>query len=125
VLRNSNGDLDLKEDVANTCMEHGLHDLAAKTYRELLNKCGAERFYLHKLLGQALLKKGALAEAVAVMEKSAEKNGEDIEVLLFLARACLKMKHPDRAHKYAGRVIRIDPQNEEALEIQNTCPHPE
>jgi CheY-like chemotaxis protein len=120
VLRNSSGDPDLKEDIAHTCREHGLGELAAKTYREVL-KDDPERFHLHKHLGLALLEVGAAAEAVEVMEKAVEKNGDDIEILLALANAYFNMKMSVRADKWATRVIRIDPQNRKAREILNKC----
>jgi CheY-like chemotaxis protein/Tfp pilus assembly protein PilF len=119
VLRNSN-DLDLREDIAHSCREHGILDLGIKIYRDLLAQ-DPDRFYLHKPLGLTLLKKGAAVEAVEVMEKASEKHGEDIELLLGLAKAYLGMKQLIRADKWATRVIRIDPNNREARKILEIC----
>ncbi|MDA8165042.1 MAG: response regulator [Desulfobacteraceae bacterium] len=120
VLRTNSGDLDLKEDIANTCRENGLGELAAKTYREVL-KDDPERTYLHKSLGLALLEAGETSEAVEVMEKAVEKSGDDVEILLALAKAYFDMRMSMRADKWATRVIRIDPTNREAKEILNKC----
>lgn len=120
VLHNSSSDLDLKEDIAHTCREHGLSELAAKTYSEVLKE-DPERFYLRKHLGMTLLETGQTSEAVEVMEKAAEKNTEDIDLFLALAKAYFGMNLPIRADKWASRVMRLDPQNREAKKILDKC----
>jgi Tfp pilus assembly protein PilF len=55
------------------------------------------------------------------MEKAAEKQDEDIELLLGLARAYLEMKHLIRADRWATRAVRIDPENQEAKKILDLC----
>jgi CheY-like chemotaxis protein len=120
VLRNSSGDLDLKEEIAHSCSEHGFHELAIKTCRELIKE-DPDRFYLNKQMGLAMLRSGNYSEAVAVMEKYAEKHGEDIDILLALANGYLALKLPRRADKWAARVIRIDSANQEARNIMDKC----
>jgi len=116
VIRAKSSDIDFKEDVADTCTQFGLFDLAVKTYREVLKE-DPERHYLRKKLGYSLAKSGDLKEGARMLEQAAEKFQEDIELLLMLARLYLEMKMPMRADNFASRVIRLDPQNEEAREI--------
>lgn len=116
VLRNNPNDIDFKEDIGDTCSEHGLYDVAVKTYREVL-KDDPERFYLNKKMGIALHRMGDNNEAVKVMEKAAAKFGEDIELLLMLAKVYMEMNMRMRADNWANKVVRIDPKNEEAREI--------
>ncbi|MGV1100763.1 tetratricopeptide repeat protein [Thiovibrio sp. JS02] len=120
VLKTKNDDIDFKEDIADTCNQFGLADLATKTYREVL-KADPERFYLHKKIGIALVRAGDLPEAVKMLEKAADKFSEDIELLLVLAQSYLAMKMPMRADKFAAKLLRIDPGHKEAREILAKC----
>lgn len=116
VLRNNPNDIDFKEDIADTCSEFGLYDLAVKIYLQVL-KDDPERFYLNKKMGITLHRTGDNNEAVKVLEKATEKFGEDIELLLLLARIYMQMGLRMRADNWANKVVRIDPKNEEAREI--------
>jgi len=116
VLKNNSDDIDLKEDVAEACSANGLYDLASKIYREILRD-DPERFYLKKNMGITLHREGDNGEAVKVLEEALEKLGDDIEIMLELAHIYLELKMPMRADKWATRIIRIDPQNQDAKEI--------
>ncbi|MEA2084289.1 MAG: tetratricopeptide repeat protein [Thermodesulfobacteriota bacterium] len=116
VIRNLTDDFDLKEDIAEICMKNGLYALAVRVYREIL-KQDPDRFYLNRLLGISLYCERNVSEAATILEKAAEKNEEDIELMLYLARAYLDMGIPLRADKWAAKVVRIDPKNEMAKDI--------
>lgn len=116
VLRNNPNDIDFKEDLGDTCNDHGLYHVAVKTYREVL-KDDPERFYLNKKMGIALHRMGENNEAVKIMEKAAAKFGEDVELLLMLAKVYMEMDMRMRADNWANKVVRLDPTNEEAREI--------
>ncbi len=120
VLKNSGEDIDLKEDIADTCRAHGLYELAVKTYREVLRQ-DPERYYLLKKIGITHAQQGEDHEAVKILEKAAEKFSEDIELLLAMAKAYLRLKIMMRADKWAAKVARLDPKNEEAREILKKC----
>lgn len=116
VLRTNNEDLDLKEDIAETCSANGLYDMAVKCYHEIL-RSDPERFYLQKNLGITLRRSGDNNEAVGVLEEALGKLGDDIDIMLELSYAYLEMKMPMRADKWATKIIRVDPQNQAAKEI--------
>lgn len=120
MLRNNHDDLDLAVQAADMCMEHGLYELAAKTYRAVIN-ADSERQFLAKRLGQALQKDGHPKEAIDVYEKSATKFPNDIELLLALAQAYLDLGLTMRADQWASRARRLDPKNEVARTILNKC----
>lgn len=120
VLRNNPDDTDLKEEIADNCSEFGLYEVAIKTYRDVI-KADPERFYLNKKIGIAHHHMGDENEAVKVLEKAAQKMGEDIDLLLLLAKIYLDMKLPMRADNWANKIIRIDPNHEEAKEILKKC----
>ncbi len=116
VLKNNTDDIDLKEDIAEACSTNGLYELASKVYREILRD-DPERFYLKKNLGVNLHREGDNGEAVKVLEEALGKLGEDIEIMLELANIYMELKMPMRADKWATRVIRADPQNQDAKAI--------
>ncbi len=120
MLRNNHDDLDLSVQAADMCMEHGLYELAAKTYRIVIN-ADPERQFLAKRLGQALQKNGHPKEAIDVYEKSATKFPNDIELLLALAQAYLDLGLTMRADQWASRARRLDPKNETAKTILHKC----
>jgi len=116
VLRNNLDDIDLKEDIAETCSQNGLYEMSAKAYREIL-KNDPERFYLKKNLGMTLRKAGAKQEAVKILEEALDKIGDDIEVMTELAEIYMDIKMPMRADKWATLILRVDPENKKAKEI--------
>ncbi len=120
ILRNHEDNVDIKEEVAETCLKHGLVTLAARIFREVMRQ-DPERFYLLRKLGIALHMAGEDQEAVRVMERAVEKFGEDIELMLALARAYMRIGMMVRADKWANRVTRLDPANEEARDILKKC----
>ena len=120
IIRNNPDALDLKEDIAHTCLEQGLYDLAVKTYKDVI-KHDPERVYLNKKLGIAMFHRGDTGDATSLLETTIEKMGEDIEVMLTLAKAYCDTKMWIRADKWATKVIRLDPENKAAKEIQDKC----
>ncbi|MDD5759268.1 MAG: response regulator [Desulfobulbaceae bacterium] len=120
MLRNNPDDLDLSCEVADMCLEHGLYNLASRTYRSVLT-AEPDRHFLAKKLGQALIKDGNAKDAIEILEKSAARFPNDIALLLSLAQAYLDVKLPMRADQWASRVRRLDPKNEQAQAIINQC----
>ncbi|HIJ78374.1 MAG: tetratricopeptide repeat protein [Desulfobulbaceae bacterium] len=120
VLKTKANDADFKEDIADSCRDFGIYDLAVKTYREVL-KLDPERYYLNKKIGLTQMLMEDLNEAVKSLEKAADKFTEDIEVMLALSRAYFKMKMKMRADKWATKIVRIDPGHKEARDIMNQC----
>jgi CheY-like chemotaxis protein len=120
VLKSKAGDIDFKEDIADSCNEFGLYDLGVKTYLEVL-KADPERFYLHKKIGVTLYKAEEYKDAVNYLEKAAEKFTEDAELFLLLAKSYMSMKMLMRADKWAARVIKLDQNHAEARDILRQC----
>lgn len=120
VLKSKANDIDLREEVGDTCAQHNLFDLAIKTYQDVL-KDDPERFYLSKKIGMTLLKADEKNEALKILEKVAEKFPEDIDVLLTLAKTYFGMRMKARADWWVSKLLRIDPKHEEAREIANNC----
>ncbi len=120
ILRTHESNPDIREEVAETCMRHGLPQLAARTFRQVLRQT-PERTHILRNLGMALHLAGENQEAVRVMERAVEKLGEDRELMLNLARAYLQMGMKVRAEKWANRVLSMDSSCSEAREIIRQC----
>jgi len=120
MLRNNQDDIDLGTEVADMCLQHGLHELAARTYRNVIN-AAPDRQFLTKKLGLSLLKAGHQQEAIEVLEKAAPKFPNDIELMIALSQAYLDLNLKMRADQWASRVRRLDPQNAQAKTIIDQC----
>lgn len=120
MLKNNADNVDLHEDVADSCCQYGMHDLAAKYYQRVLTEC-PERDYLRKKLGNALLRSGDIKNSIDVLEQTIQKYPEDLDALLDLAQAYLDAKMRMRADKWASRAARLDPTNVRAKEILDQC----
>ncbi len=120
MLRSNSGNIDLHEDVAESCLENGLYNMAAKNYRLVINE-DPERDYLLKKLGTSLLKDGRPKDAIEVFERAVQKYPEDIDILLSIAQSYLKVKMRMRADKWASKAVRIDPTNKLAQRILDQC----
>lgn len=120
VIKSKAHDIDLREEVGDTCAQHNLCELAVKIYQDVL-KDDPERFYLSKKIGMTLLKAGEKNEALKILEKVAEKFSEDLDVMLTLAKTYFEMRMLARADWWASKLLRIDPKHEEAREITRNC----
>lgn len=120
VLKSKANDIDLREEVADACAQHNLCDLAVKTYQEVL-KDDPERFYLGKKIGLTQLKGGERNEGIKALEKVAERFPEDIDVMLTLAKTYFEARMLARADWWASKLLRVDPQHQEARELVNNC----
>ena len=120
MLKNNEDNIDLHEDVGDTCMEHGMFDTAAKCFKYVLRE-DPQRSYLKKTMGHALLKGGNSQDGLLILEEVVEKFPEDIDLLLTLADAYLDMKMRMRADKWASKAVRVDPKNKRAQAILDKC----
>jgi len=120
VIKSKVNDIDLREEVADACAQNGLLELAVKTYQDVL-KDDPERFYLSKKIGLTQLQADDKNEALRGLEKVAAKFPEDVEVMLVLAKTYFEMRMTSRADWWAGKLLRLDPKNEEAREIARNC----
>ncbi|MBU0482063.1 MAG: tetratricopeptide repeat protein [Proteobacteria bacterium] len=120
VLKSNTGNFEAKEEIAMVCEEFKIPALAVKAFREILKEA-PERTYLNIKLGNCLYMQEDYLEASRVLEKAMEKQSENIDVMLTLARIYLAMKIPVRADKWAARVLRLDPDNKEARALLAKC----
>nr|MBF0222349.1 tetratricopeptide repeat protein [Desulfobulbaceae bacterium] len=120
MLKNNPNNIDLHEDVADSCFDSGMNALAAKYYQYVLSEC-PDREYLLKKLGTAHLRHHDPQSAIEIFERAIMKTPEDIDMLLDLAQAYLDSKLRMRADKWASKAARIDPANVRAKELLKQC----
>lgn len=120
ILKNTPNDNDIKEEIAEIALNHDILGLAVKCYRAIL-KDFSDRLDIHKKLGIALQRSDMNSEAALHLEKAVSKYGEDLDLLLSLARAYIGMGRLVRADKWASLAHRLYPDNREAKKVLAEC----
>lgn len=120
VLKTKSNDIDFKEDIAEICFNSGLMGLAIKCYREVL-KAHPNRNDLNKKIGMSLYAAGESGEAIKILEKEAGKTTSDLELFLTLGKAYFSLKRLVRADQWVSKVLRLDPNHQEARDILDQC----
>ncbi len=107
---------ELKEEVADFCLEHGAREYALKLL-EGLSEDHPKRSDLLMKLGRLLVDFGESVRAVGYLGQAAEQDNMNIEVRLELARLYISMKKPILAEKPLVQILEIDRGHEEAREM--------
>lgn len=111
---------ELKEEVADFCLEHGAREYALKLLEGLSEDYPMRGDLLMKL-GRLLAGFGESVRAVTYLTQAAEQENMNIEVRLELARLYISMKKPILAEKPLVQILEIDRGHEEALEMLRKC----
>lgn len=114
ILKRNPDDIDLLVETGKTAARHNLESLAIKCFQTVIKK-QPQNTYTHKMLGILLQRNKKNKEAVNHLEKAVADYGEDLGVLLSLARAYFDMDRIVRADKWATTASRLYPDN---LEIK-------
>ncbi len=111
---------ELKEEIADFCLEHGDEPYALKLLEAMVEDRPESEGLLHKL-GRVLAASGENLRAVAYLSRAAALNPLNIPVRLELARAYLTMKKPLLAEKPLIQILEIDREHEEARDLLRSC----
>ncbi|MFP3927628.1 MAG: response regulator [Desulfobacteraceae bacterium] len=111
---------EVKEEVADFCLEHGFSSYGLKLM-ETLAEDQPRRADLCYKMGRVLLDEGEKLRAVYYLSRAADLDKTDIEVRLTLARLYLDMKKPLLAEKPLLQIMDIDRGNQEAQELLRKC----
>lgn len=120
VLKYRSTDNEFKHNIADFSLGNGLYSLAFRVYREI-RRNDYEDPEFDKKIGLALFGLENDAEAVKYLEKAAAENTMDLDVMLSLAQAYLRMNLKIRADKWATLAIRLDPDSKIARKIRDKC----
>mgnify|MGYP006285555929 FL=1 len=111
---------ELREEIADFCLEHGAADYGVKLL-EVLAEEFPKRFSLIFRLGRVLAEKGEHVRATTFLNQAAQLDAMNIPVRLELARVYLALKKPLLAEKPLIQVLEIDRGHEEARELLKAC----
>ena len=111
---------ELKEGIADFCLDHGAGAYARKLLEALVEENPKRGDLLFKL-GRVLASSGESIRAVTFLTQAAELDEMDIPVRLELARVFLSMKKPILAEKPLVQILELDRGHEEARALLREC----
>lgn len=115
-IRLSGNPVELREDVARSCMAAGAYD-AALTQLQNLHRQFPKRLDLLRMLGIAHENLGQPAEALNFFLKVLDKEPNDFDLNLRIARMYVQMKQTFRAEDILKKLAKQDPENKDVREL--------
>lgn len=116
ILKCNPGDIELLVKAGDMAARNDMYELAIKCFQTTVKK-EPDNLYSHKMLGLIYRRKKQNMEAVNHLEKAVAEYGEELEVLLALARAYHDMDRLVRADKWAGTASQLYPDNLEVKRL--------
>jgi CheY-like chemotaxis protein/Tfp pilus assembly protein PilF len=111
---------ELKEEIADFCLDHGAGEYALKVLERLVEEHPKRGDLLIKL-GRLLAESGERLRAVTFLTQAAELDAMNIPVRLELARVFLSVKKPILAEKALVQILEVDRGHEEARALLKEC----
>jgi predicted Zn-dependent protease len=111
---------ELREEVADFCLDNGATDYAVSLLEALAEEFPKRMSLLFKL-GRILTEKGEHVRATTFLNQAAQLDEMNIQVRLELARVYLAMKKPLLAEKPLIQILEVDRGHEEARELLKAC----
>lgn len=116
ILKYNPCDMELLIKAGDMAARNEMYELAIKCFQTSVKK-EPDNLYSHKMLGIIYRHKRKNMEAVNHLEKAASEYGEELEVLMALAKAYYDMGRLVRADKWAGTASRLYPDNLEVKRL--------
>lgn len=120
VMKNNPEKIALHEEIAQAAIENNFQAMAIKCFRIILKRY-PKRFDIHKKMGILFYGKGQNKEAARHLIKAAEKYGEDLDLLLTLARSFLAMDRIANAEKWIKKARALYPDNRDVKKLLLKC----
>jgi tetratricopeptide (TPR) repeat protein len=112
--------LELREEIADFCMEGGVDEYAVKLLESIVKKL-PDRSDLFFKLGNTMEKLGNINKAVSYLINASEIDKQNVDIKISLAKSYLTLGKPILAEKPLKDALKIDPKNEEAREFLRRC----
>ncbi len=112
----SEGDMFLREDIADLCHQNGMYKYSLNLMGAILNH-QPDRFDLMFKMGVAHKNLGDRAKALQFFLKAEEQDQENIDVKLHIARIYSSMGKIFMAEEKLKFILKLDPDHEEAKEL--------
>lgn len=110
----------LREEIAEYCMEAESFAYAAQLWETLLSQ-QPDREYIRVKMGLALKGAGNISEALIHLEDAAKIDKENLDIKIYLAQCYLTVEKPIKAERVLKKVLRVEKDNAEALELLKRC----
>jgi len=110
----------LQEEVADFCFENGAGEYAASLLEILTNRLPQRTDLLFKL-GKTWESLGNVKKALPYLIETEKNDDTNLEVKLHLARDYMAIGKPIWAERALKRLLKIDPEHEEAQELLQSC----
>ena len=120
-LKLSGSTLELKEEIADFCMEAGASQYAAKLLESIIKE-NRKRTDLFFKLGKALENSGNIKKAVAYLVRADEVDKKNIDIKLHLAKDYLTLGKPIFDEKVLKKILKINANHKSAKELFMNCP---
>ncbi|MCW7754084.1 tetratricopeptide repeat protein [Desulfobotulus sp. H1] len=115
-VRLSGSPMELREDVGRSCLNACAFHAAINQF-EVILKQFPKRFDIMKMMGIAKSSTGNDEEALALFLKVAEKEPDDFDLHLRIAKIYVTMKQTFRAEEILQKLQRMDPEHQEVRRL--------
>ena len=112
--------LELKEEIADFCIEEGASQYAAKLLESIIKE-NRKRTDLFFKLGKALENSGDIRKAVTYLVRADGVDKKNIEVKIHLAKDYLTLGKPIFAEKALKKILKINANHKAAKELLRQC----
>jgi CheY-like chemotaxis protein len=119
-LKLSGSTIELREEIADFCIEERVNEYAAKLLESIIRE-KPDRSDLFFKLGKALENSGDIKKAVTYLVRADGVNKKNIEVKIHLAKGYLTLGKPILAEKVLKEILKINPNHKEAKGLLRQC----
>jgi len=119
-IKLSEGSLELQEEIADFCIENEANEYAASLLESIVGN-QPERTDLLFKLGKTLVDAGDAYRALTYLADAEKADNENLDIKIHLAKNYLTIDKPIWAEKALKRLLKIDPDHEEAKELMRQC----
>jgi tetratricopeptide (TPR) repeat protein len=112
--------LELREEIADFCIEEGAKKYGAKLLESILRADPTRKDLLFKL-GVALEETGKHSKALSYLTMAEKEYGDNLDIKVHIAKIYLVLGRPIRAEKRLKEILKADPKNKNAKELLKEC----
>jgi len=120
VLKLSGSTLELREEIADFCIDEGASEYAAKLLESIIKE-KPDRTDLFFKLGKALENLGDIEKAITYLIKAGKIDKENAGINIHLAKDYLTLGKPIYAEKAIKEILKINPSHKVARELLKQC----
>jgi len=120
VIKLSGGSLELREEIADFCIENEANEYAASLLESIIDE-SSERTDLFFKLGKTFEALGDINSALPYLTEAEKLDENNLDIKIHLAKNYLTIDKPIWAENALKRLRKIDPDHEEAKELMRQC----